>query len=262
VVVTYQVSDGLGGTDTATLTITVTGDNDAPVAAGNSYTTAEDTPLVIAAPGVLGNDSDADADALNALLVSGPAHGSLTLNSDGSFTYTPVANYAGADAFTYNVTDGTFTTGPISVALTVTPVNDPPAGTADGAGGSYTIGEDGTLTVPAGTGVLTNDSDTDGDPLTAVLVTGPAHGTLTLNPDGSFSYTPVANYAGADSFVYRASDGVNQSGTATVSITVTGTPDAALTESVVSSFTEWLSATAAGVVLTTVVERVGPRSAG
>jgi hypothetical protein len=74
------------------------------------------------------------------------------------------------------------------------------------------------LTIPA-RGVLANDSDPDGDPLTAVLVTGPAHGTLTLDADGSFNYTPAAGYSGPDSFTYRAGDGQLESGVATVRLT-------------------------------------------
>jgi hypothetical protein len=90
-----------------TVSLTVTAVNDVPVALAESFTTSEDDTLVIAAPGVLGNDSDADGDALTAVLVSGPAHGTLTLNANGSFTYTPTANYNGADSFTYKPNDGT-----------------------------------------------------------------------------------------------------------------------------------------------------------
>jgi hypothetical protein len=75
--------------------------NNAPVAANDSYTTAEDTPLTVAAPGVLSNDTDADGDTLTAVKVTDPSHGSVTLNSNGSFTYTPTASYTGSDSFTY-----------------------------------------------------------------------------------------------------------------------------------------------------------------
>lgn len=84
---------------------------------------------------------------------------------------------------------------------------------------SYSTNEDTALTVPA-PGVLGNDTDADSNPLTAVLVSGPAHGTLTLNPDGSFTYTPSANFSGADSFTYKANDGQADSNVATVSLTV------------------------------------------
>ena len=174
---------------------------------------------------MLGNDSDADGDPLTAVLVSGPSHGTLTLNPDGSFSYTPNANYNGPDSFVYRASDGTAQSGDTTVTLSVNSVPDAPAGTIDGTGGTYTTAEDGSLTVPALTGVLGNDVDGDGDPLTAVLVSGPSHGTLTLNPDGSFVYTPDANYNGPDSFVYRASDGTLQSGDTTVILTVTAVED-------------------------------------
>jgi hypothetical protein len=91
------------------------------VAASDTAGTAEDTALTVAAPGVLANDSDVDSPTLTAVLVSGPAHGSLTLNANGSFTYTPVAGYSGPDSFTYRASDGTLTSGPATASLTVNP---------------------------------------------------------------------------------------------------------------------------------------------
>src|SRR5439155_24947287 len=90
----------------ARLTTDLTGANDAPVAVNDSYTTAEDTTLNVAVPGVLINDTDVDGDTLSAVLVSQPTHGSLTLNSNGSFSYVPAANYHGSDSFTYKANDG------------------------------------------------------------------------------------------------------------------------------------------------------------
>jgi VCBS repeat-containing protein len=174
------------------------------------------TALTVAAPGVLGNDTDPDGDPLNAVLVSGPSHGTLTLNADGSFGYTPAADFAGTDAFSYRASDGALSSNPATVTLTVAPVNDAPVAAAD----AYSTVEDTALTVAA-PGVLGNDTDPDGDPLTAVLVSGPGHGTLTLNADGSFGYTPAADFAGTDAFSYRASDGALSSNPATVTITVT-----------------------------------------
>jgi VCBS repeat-containing protein len=196
--------------------------NNAPTADDDSYSTSEDTALTVpAAQGVLGNDSDVDGDALTAVLVGGPAHGSLTLNADGSFTYTPAADYNGPDSFTYRANDGTASSNTATVTLTTTPVNDPPTA----VGNSYSTSEDTALTVPAAQGVLGNDSDVDGDALTAVLVGGPAHGSLTLNADGSFTYTPAADYNGPDSFTYRANDGTASSNTATVTLTITPVND-------------------------------------
>src|SRR5262249_47448096 len=156
---------------------------------GDAYTLNEDGTLSVLAPGLLGNDSDQDGQPLTAQLVSGPAHGALTLNADGSFTYTPAANYNGADGFWYQASDGTFLGDPVAVTLTVTPVNDAPVASND----SYSTNEDTVLRVNA-PGVVGNDTDVEGSALTAVLVAGPAHGALTLNGDGSFSYTPAANY--------------------------------------------------------------------
>ena len=130
----------------------------------------------MATPGVLGNDSDPDGDPLSDVLVSGPSHGSLTLNGNGSFSYTPAADFTGSDSFSYRASDGTLSSNPATATISVTAVNDAPTA----AGDSYSTAEDTTLTVAA-PGVLGNDSDPDGDPLTAVLVTGPSHGSLTLN---------------------------------------------------------------------------------
>src|SRR5439155_9994807 len=103
---TYKANDGQADSGIATVSITITGVNDAPVALNDSYTTAEDTTLNVAVPGVLANDTDVDRDALSAVLVSQPTHGSLTLNSNGSFSYVPAGNYHGSDSFTYKANDG------------------------------------------------------------------------------------------------------------------------------------------------------------
>src|SRR5206468_2645714 len=145
-----------------------------------------------------------------------PAHGSLTLNSNGSFTYSPAANYNGPDTFTYKANDGQPDSGIATVTITITSAKDRPVGIDD----RYTTVEDTTLTVAA-LGVLANDSDVDGDTLSAVLVSQPTHGSLTLNSNGSFTYSPAANYNGPDSFTYKANDGQADSGIATVTITIT-----------------------------------------
>src|SRR5207247_4119985 len=165
--------------------------------ANNGYSTPEEAPLsVTSASGVLMNDTDVDGDTLTAVLVAGPAHGTLTFNANGSFTYTPAANYNGADSFTYKARDPSGALSNVAtVSLTITPVNDPPVA----ANESYTTAEEARLTVAA-PGVLANDTDVDGDALTAALASGPAHGTLTLNSNGSFTYTPAAAYNGPDTF--------------------------------------------------------------
>jgi VCBS repeat-containing protein len=220
---TYRAIDpAQASSNLATVSLTVTAVSDRPTAVDDSYTVSEDNPLTVVAPGVLGNDSDADGDVLIATTVTGPTHGTLTLDPDGSFTYTPAANYNGSDSFTYQAEDSTgAVSNSATVALTVNSVNDPP----DVTGESYTTAEDTTLSVPA-PGVLANDNDADGDSLTAQKFSDPAHGTVTVNPDGSFTYTPLANYNGSDSFIYRASDGHGGLTKATVSLMVTAVNDA------------------------------------
>lgn len=210
----YVVSDGTLESDVATVTINVTSVPDAPAAAADAFATDEDTPLVVDAAGVLANDTDADGDSLTAALVSGPAHGTLTLNSDGSLNYTPEANFTGEDSFVYSASDSSLTSE-ATVTITVNPLNDAPSAAAD----EYSTDEDTALHVDA-SGVLSNDSDPDGDSLTATLVSGPANGTLTLNADGSFDYAPGSNFNGDDSFVYTAGDSISASAETTVTIHV------------------------------------------
>ncbi|HUL00881.1 MAG TPA: cadherin-like domain-containing protein, partial [Nitrospirota bacterium] len=189
-----------------------------PMAVNDAYSTNQNTALSVVAPGVLSNDTDPQGKALTAQLVSGPSHGTLTLNSNGSFTYTPSSNYTGSDSFTYQANDGSLTSGIATVAITIVPVGSSPVAVND----SYSANQGTPLTVVA-PGVLSNDTDPQGKALTAQLVSGPDNGTLTLNTDGSFTYTPVTNYVGNDSFTYQANDGTANSNIATVSITVTST---------------------------------------
>ena len=207
-----------GGVDTSapqTFTISVTPVNDAPVAVDDSYTTNEDTVLNVTLPGTLVNDSDIDSVNLTAVLLAGPAHGTLTIDTNGSFSYQPAANYSGTDSFTYKANDGAQDSNFATVRLTVIAVNDTPGASND----SYTTNQGAQLTVAA-PGVLQNDLDVDGDILTASIVASPAHGTVTLNANGSFTYTPTAGYSGLDSFTYRANDGTVDSNLATVFIDI------------------------------------------
>jgi CSLREA domain-containing protein len=191
--------------------------NDKPSTLADSYSTDEDTPRVVSAPGVLGNDTDPDGDVITVILVSGPAHGVLSLNPNGSFSYTPDANYHGLDSFSYRASDGALSSLSTAVSLTVNSVNDPPTALAD----AYT-GDHDTPLIRTQPGVLGNDTDADADLLTATLVSGPAHGVLSLNANGSFSYTPNPSYTGPDNFSYRAGDGASFSATAIVTLTIRG----------------------------------------
>jgi protocatechuate 3,4-dioxygenase beta subunit len=119
-----------GGIDTSSpqlFTITVTAVNDAPVANSDSFLMNEGSVLTVAAPGVLGNDADVDNAVLTANLVSAPLHGSLTLNTDGDFTYIPGTNFHGTDSFTYVASDGSLNSAEATVTITVVPVLPPPA---------------------------------------------------------------------------------------------------------------------------------------
>ena len=172
---------------------------------------------------ILANDTDAEQDPLKAHLVSGPQHGMLTLEESGAFVYTPNRDFVGVDSFTYKVNDGESDSKVATVTINLTAVNDAPFAKSD----SYTTPENTTIVVSPAEGVLANDVDHEGDPFSAVLVDGPAHGQITVNSDGSFSYTPDADYYGRDSFTYRASGGGLLSEAATVSVVVTSPRDMA-----------------------------------
>ena len=208
-----QVADG-GGTayspTTATTSVHVNLPT-APVAAGDSYSTAYNTPLTVTAPGLLGNDSG------TGITVTGnttPAHGSATVNADGSLTYTPTTNYAGSDSFTYTVTDVASQTSTATVNLTVNPST-----TATATDDTYSTPSNTELDVAA-PGLLGNDS---GASITVTSQGSASHGTATVNADGSFSYVPDANYQGTDSFTYTITTSFSTTASATVHLTVTNT---------------------------------------
>lgn len=116
---TYTVDDGHGGSDTATVSITITNVNDAPVANNDSYATNSNTTLNVPAPGVLGNDSDIDGPSLSSQLVANVSHGTLALQGDGSFTYSPSLDFEGTDSFTYHAYDGALYSNVVTVTITV-----------------------------------------------------------------------------------------------------------------------------------------------
>ena len=216
---TYEIADGFGGTDTAIVTISVV--NTAPVAMDDNYSVEQDTVLAIVAPGVLANDSDADGDSLTAVLQSIPSNGSVILSANGSFVYEPNPGFVGTDSFTYVANDGFVDSNVATVTISVNEVgvNHPPVAVDD----SYSTQQDSVLSI-AVPGVLGNDSDVDGDALTAVLDTDPMYGVVSLNANGSFDYTPDAGFIGTDSFTYVANDGELDSNIATVTIEVSAIP--------------------------------------
>jgi hypothetical protein len=227
-------TDGKGDPCTATVSVTVNqnggGGNNPPVANDDAYSTDQDIPLNVVAPGVLSNDTDADNDPITVADprtdASTSQGGVVTLNSDGSLTYTPLAGYTGQDSFSYSATDGTDTSAsPATVTITV---NDPNAAGPTARGDAYATPVGKTLDVVASrvSGVLYNDFGGT-PPLTAELVTDVSNGTLQLNSDGSFTYTPngdpITGLADNenDSFVYRAVDNLgNPSADTTVNINI------------------------------------------
>lgn len=210
----YAASDGDAETPNF-VTLTVVNRNTAPEAVDDAYQLDQNGVLLVGtANGVLANDSDADGDALTVELVSGPANGTLNLNPDGSFTYTPNPGFHGSDSFSYRAGDGD-DTDVATVTLTVAAVNGAPAPVND----AYQVDENGRLVINAANGVLANDTDPDGSPLTAQIRSQPSSGVVTLAADGSFTYTPNTGFVGTDSFTYFANDG-SDTGYATVVLTV------------------------------------------
>ncbi|WP_263146729.1 Ig-like domain-containing protein [Pseudomonas sp. RIT-PI-AD] len=317
---TYQVRDADGGLSTATVTFTIAPVNDAPVANGDRATTLEDTPVVI---DVLANDTDVDGDRLS-LVAANAANGTVTLNADGTLTYTPNTNFSGTDTLTYTISDGAGLTASAQVIITVVPVNDAPtavgsiaaqnandgasfslnvagnfsdadgdalsysasglpaglsidpasgliSGTLDGhastqgpnGGGAYTLvvsARDGNGATVSQTFVLTVSnpppstansafstaegapysgvllaSDIDGDALTFSVTQAPIHGSLVINPDGTFTYVPAAQYSGTDRFTYEVRDADGGLASALVSITVTAVNDAPLAVGIIAA---------------------------
>lgn len=212
----YVISDTDGLTATAAITVRVGVKNDYPIAVDDNVTINEDTQTTI---DVTGNDSDPDGSTFSIESVGSPEDGTAQKDSR-KITYEPDDNFYGDDTFTYTIEDTGGLTATATVHITITAVNDRPVAEEDG----YTITEDQTLTVTA-LGVLINDSDVESSTLKADLQDGPDHGSLTLNDDGPFIYTPTANFHGDDSFIYVATDTISNSIPATVYITVTAIND-------------------------------------
>ena len=245
---TYRAHDASDSSGVTAVDLTVTPVNDAPVGVlDDFYTVAEGGALTTTDvdgtttggdqtdDGVLANDTDAEGDALTATVASGPANASaFTLNSNGTFTYTHDGGETTSDSFTYRAHDASDSSGVTTVDLTVTPVNDAPVGVIDDF---YTVAEGGTLTTtdvdgtttggdPTDDGVLANDTDVEGDALTATVVSGPSNASsFTLNSNGTFSYTHDGGETTSDSFTYRSHDASDSSGVTTVDLTVTPVND-------------------------------------
>ncbi len=214
---TYQLCDTDSDCSTATVTLTITPVNDAPLATDDSNTTNEDTQ-------VGGDASENDipsGDGGNTWsVVTNPAHGTLTFNNDGTYTYTPEADYNGMDSFNYQLCDTDSDCSTATVTLTITPVNDAPLATDD----SNTTNED---TQVSGD-VSENDTPSGDGGNTWSVVTNSTHGTLTFNNDGTYTYMPEADYNGMDSFTYQLCDTDGDCSTATVTYTISPVNDVPL----------------------------------
>ncbi|MBU0917013.1 MAG: tandem-95 repeat protein, partial [Gammaproteobacteria bacterium] len=231
---TVTVSDGKGGTATSTVNIGVTPVNDPPkfddpsnpnydpVTGNYKATTPEDTPV----SGTV-RAKDADGDALTFAKGSNPAHGTVVVNADGTWTYTPSKDYNGSDSFTITVSDGKGGTATSTVNIGVTPANDPPK-FDDPSNPNYDpVTSNYKATTPEDTPVsgTVKAKDADGDALTFAKGSNPAHGTVTVDANGNWTYTPSKDYNGSDSFTITVSDGKGGTATSTVNIGVTPAND-------------------------------------
>jgi VCBS repeat-containing protein len=239
-VFTYTVSDPAGLTSTTTLTLTVTGVNDAPVAIDDFATTPENTPVVVP---VLANDTDAEGNPLTVTQINGePINAStpvtlsdsvgvpigvVSLNTDGTLTFTPASGYTGPVDFKYTVSDGQATDeGNVHIAVAGDPA--PPV-----AQDNFVTGiEDTVLTFDP----RSNDSDPNGYPLSIVAINGQpisvsspvtlTQGVVSLNADGTLTFTPAANYNGTFDFGYTDSNGHGDTVSAVVHVDITPVNDA------------------------------------
>ncbi|TDR22421.1 beta strand repeat-containing protein [Marinicella litoralis] len=215
VVVTDNGSNPNNLSDFETISLTVNEVNVAPVANAQTTTTDDETPLTITLTG-----SDAEGSSLTFSIATSPATGSLgtitqLTTTSASVTYTPGA--VGNNDFTFTVFDGELNSSPATVSLNVTSSNLPPVASDD----SYDVTGNVGLTVPVAAGVVSNDNDPDLDTLTVTAfdASSAQGGAVSVNANGSFTYSPPVGYTGADSFAYTMSDG-EFSDSATVSLTI------------------------------------------
>jgi len=223
----YTIDDGRGGSSTATVTINVQAVNDAPVPAQTVYevTTEEDKAVSGAVEA-----TDVEGDELTYALGDNAAHGTVTVNSDGTWTYVPNADFYGEDSFTVVISDGNGGQATSTVKVTVTPVNDDPVA-------AQTVYEVTTEEDKAVNGAV-EATDVEGDELTYALGDNAAHGMVTVNSDGTWTYVPNADFYGEDTFTVVVSDGNGGQTTSTVKVTVTPVNDAPQVGAVTETLSE------------------------
>lgn len=205
----YRASDGAAQSGQATVTVNVT---QTPTAVNDAYSVNEDSTLIVATPGVLGNDITL-GDTPSAAAVTGPLNGTLEFATDGAVNYSPKLNFSGADSFTYRFTSAGVQSNIATVNITVNPVNDAPVAVQDSVSTAFNTA----ININA----LANDTDADGNVLSIAAITGtPASGSVVKNPDNTFTYTPNTGFTGTDRFYYTATDGTLTSNVARVTVTV------------------------------------------
>jgi large repetitive protein len=197
-IIFYTVCDQDGLCSTSTLQIQVLVQNDIPSANGEFYSTLEDQPI---SGTVAGNDLDSDLEVLTYSIVGQPENGSIIFNADGTFTFTPFLDVNGSQEVNYIVCDPQGACDSAILLIVITPVNDPPVAEND----LVNLIED----TPKNSTVSSNDSNPDGDLLSYSTITEPLHGQIILNSDGTFSYSPDANFFGLDSMIYSVCDPTN-----------------------------------------------------
>jgi len=206
---TYTLKDIDGDFDSATVTINIECINHIPVANDDTFNTIEDTPVK---GSVAGNDIPSKDGGNVWSKETDPEHGTVLLNSDGTFTYTPEEGYCGTDKFTYTLKDidGDFDSA--TVTINIECVNGIPVASDDSA----RICQDRTLcSSVADNDILSKDGEN-----TWSLLSNPAHGTAVVDSDGTYCYTPIEGWSGIDCFTYQLCDIDNDCSQGTVTITV------------------------------------------
>jgi len=226
---TFKANDGELDSNIATVTVSVQVASDEEVlATNNPLSIAEGNTATITAALLTTTDTDNSPTDLIYTITSGPSNGTVLLSNSATTTFAQSDINAGLVTYQHNGSEttsdsigfivndaqGPGTSGTFNIS--VTPVNDTPVASDD----SFSTEVDTPVTIAAAGGVLANDTDADGDTLNTVLVGGPSNGTLTLNADGSFTYTPNTGFTGTDTFSYKANDGTLDSTVATVAITI------------------------------------------
>lgn len=211
----YQAFDGVGYgalcSDLAAVTIHVT--DQPPVAQPDDYKIDTDQPLFVTGPGVLANDSEPDGEALSAVLVAAPTHGTVTLASDGSLFYFPLAGWSGEDTLSYTASDGALQSDPVTVTIHV--------GRPEAWDDSFYVkANDPSMSQALSGNVLDDAWAPEGGALTPELLSQPSHGDLQWNAEGDYIYTPEEGFLGTDTFTFKVSDGTFSSSAGTITLTV------------------------------------------